>query len=32
LLLAGVALVIFAVRRPRDTPVLEEPEANVITP
>jgi len=29
LLLAGVALVIFAVRDPGDTPVLEEPEANV---
>jgi drug/metabolite transporter (DMT)-like permease len=32
LLLAGVALVIVALRRPRTTPVIEEPEAGVIVP
>jgi drug/metabolite transporter (DMT)-like permease len=32
LLLAGVAMVILALRRPRDVPVLEEPEAGVIAP
>jgi drug/metabolite transporter (DMT)-like permease len=32
LLFAGVVLVILALRRPQETPVLEEPEAGVIIP